>query len=204
MFNLVRSVSSHPILFTAVAALAVAACGGAPEGGTAEGSQIATTSDALSSPVLPSPTLAVPAGNQAVFAFDAIGVQIYTCSATATGYGWVFTGPEATLYKQNGNVAGKHYLGPTGPTWQYLDGSKVVGSKIAAFTADPTAIPELLLKAVSHDGDGRMSDVTYIQRLDTVGGLAPSTGCDASAVGNTARVDYTATYFFSEASDGDD
>jgi hypothetical protein len=38
--------------------------------------------------------------------------------------------------------------------------------------------------------------VTYIQRLDTVAGLAPTTGCDATTVGTTARVDYTATYFF--------
>jgi hypothetical protein len=41
-----------------------------------------------------------------------------------------------------------------------------------------------------------MADVSYIQRLDTAGGLAPTTGCDASHVGAIARVDYTATYFF--------
>jgi hypothetical protein len=90
-------------------------------------------------------------------------------------------------------VKGKHYVGPT---WESTDGSTVVGTKLAAFAADPTAIPELLLQAVSHTSDGSMSDVTYIQRLDTVAGLAPTTGCDATTVGTTARVDYTATYFF--------
>ena len=70
-----------------------------------------------------------------------------------------------------------------------------------AITADPTAIPELLLKAVSHSGDGRMSGVTYVQRLDTVGGLAPTAGCDTA--GATARVDYTATYYFYAANDDD-
>jgi Protein of unknown function (DUF3455) len=198
MFN--KSLRS--ILFTTAAAITVAACGGAPEEGSTSASEIATTSDALRAPVLPSPTLAVPAGNRAAFAFDAIGVQIYACSKTATGFGWVFQAPEATLYKDNGKATGSHYVGPT---WEFKDGSKVVGAKVAGFTADPTAIPELLLKAVSHDGDGRMSGVTYIQRLDTVGGLAPASGCDASTPpGTTARVDYTATYFFYEASDGDD
>jgi hypothetical protein len=41
-----------------------------------------------------------------------------------------------------------------------------------------------------------MTDVTYVQRLDTAFGLAPATGCDATQVGATARVDYTATYYF--------
>ena len=114
----------------------------------------------------------------------------------------VFQAPEATLYGRNGRVEGKHYAGPT---WESKDGSTVTASKVAAFTADPTAIPELLLKAVAHGGeDGRMSDVTFIQRLDTVGGLAPATGCDATQVGAVARIDYTATYYFYEADDDAD
>jgi hypothetical protein len=79
-----------------------------------------------------------------------------------------------------------------------------VGTKIAAFVVDPTAIPWLLLQAASHVGDGRMSSVTYIQRFDTVGGIAPAGGCDATTVGTVARVDYTATYYFYRAKDRDD
>jgi hypothetical protein len=133
--------------------------------------------------------------------FDAHGVQIYSCNATsATTYGWVFQAPEATLYNPGGQVAGTHYAGPT---WQADDGSTVVGKKLAAYTADASSIPWLLLQAVSHGGDdGRMTPVSYVQRLDTVGGKAPATGCDASHVGDVARVDYTATYFFYKASDG--
>jgi hypothetical protein len=58
----------------------------------------------------------------------------------------------------------------------------------------------ILLQAVSHTGDGRMSKVTYVQRLDTAGGLAPAAGCDADHVGKEADVDYTATYYFYRAS----
>ena len=35
-----------------------------------------------------------------------------------------------------------------------------------------------------------------IQRLDTAGGVAPSTGCDAAHEGTEARVDYSANYDF--------
>jgi hypothetical protein len=140
--------------------------------------------------------LAVPEGNKLAFAYDAIGVQIYGCDATATGYAWVFRAPEAKLYAHHGKSAGTHYAGPT---WQANDGSTVVGTKIADYSADPNAIPWLLLGATSHAGQGRMSDVTFIQRLETTAGKAPATGCDASHVGETARVDYTATYYFYEA-----
>lgn len=185
-------------LSTILGSIFALACGSAPDQGS-KGGSVAQTSQAVeSAPDLPSPILAVPDGNTLAFSFDGVGVQIYTCSATSSGYGWVFTAPEATLYDAQGHVAGSHYAGPT---WEYRDGSKVVGKKVAAFTADPTAIPDLLLIAVSHEGDGRMSEVTYIQRLDTVGGIAPATGCDSTTVGATARVDYTATYYFYRASD---
>jgi hypothetical protein len=172
-------------------------------GGKVGSESTSTTAEALSRscpPPVPS-NIAVPAGNKLKMSFDGVGVQIYTCKATsATTYGWVFTAPDATLYGRHGRVEGTHYAGPT---WQANDGSTVVGSKIAAYTPDPTAIPWLLLGAVSHTGDGRMDDVTYVQRLETTGGIAPATGCDAGHVGDVARVDYTATYFFYEATDGD-
>jgi hypothetical protein len=41
-----------------------------------------------------------------------------------------------------------------------------------------------------------MQNVSYIQRLDTAGGLAPTTGCTADHVGEIAEVPYTATYYF--------
>lgn len=198
--------SIFTVVCSALISCLAVACGAAPDTSpngdvgavSAPGSQALSMKDA---PALPSPTLAVPAGNRLAFHYDAVGVQIYDCKANATGASWVFRAPEATLYGRGGEIEGKHYAGPT---WESKDGSKVVASKIAAFTADPASIPELLLGAVSHTGDGRMSGVTYIQRLDTVGGLAPKDGCDATLVGATARVDYTATYYFYEAEEADD
>jgi len=151
----------------------------------------------LALPTLPSPTLAVPDGNQLAFHFAASGVQIYTCKSAATGFTWTFDAPEAALTDRSHHVVVKHYAGPT---WESVDDrSAVVASKLAAFSASPKAIPELLLQASTHVGKGLLSDVIYIQWLETTGGLAPSNGCDASHVGDTARVDYTASYFFYKA-----
>jgi Protein of unknown function (DUF3455) len=138
--------------------------------------------------------LAVPAGQRRAFQWKAQGVQIYTCQADAgAAAAWVFTAPEAKLRDAQGRDAGTHFAGPT---WQALDQSRVVGKKLVAASPDPTSIPWLLLQAESHEGNGVMAAVTYIQRLDTKGGLAPATGCDASHLGETARVDYSASYAF--------
>ena len=111
----------------------------------------------------------------------------------------MFRAPEADLFGKRGRIAGSHYAGPT---WEGLDGSTVVAGRVAGVTVDATAIPWLLLQATSNTGDGRMSDVTFIQRLETVGGLAPATGCDAAHIGAVADVPYTALYAFYEARRG--
>jgi hypothetical protein len=139
------------------------------------------------------PTALTPAGDQTLeYSYLGVGVQIYTCTANATGAAWVFTAPQADLIDDQGHHKGTHFAGPT---WESNDGSKVVAAKVAAVTVDATAIPWLLLTAISHDGSGHFADVTTVQRLDTVGGLAPATGCDATTVGSTAQVPYSAQYF---------
>jgi hypothetical protein len=184
------------------AALATTACGGvpgsaAPGGAVAEVTATSATRSACRAP-LPSATLEVPPGNELEFQLAATGFQIYACTATAAGPAWVFKAPEADLFDRTGALAGTHFAGPT---WKALDGSSVVGARVAGFTPDPASIPWLLLSAASHAGDGRMEEVTYIQRVATVGGLAPAVGCDeaAAAAGAVARVPYTAIYCFSEA-----
>ena len=123
----------------------------------------------------------------------ATGFQIYTLKADAAGKpGWTLTAPEATFEGENG-LKGKH---SEGPTWEStIDGSKVVGMKLAEEPSpDAGAIPWLLLKAKSHEGKGVFSGVTFIQRINTVGGVAPKVG-DAKA-GEMARVAYSADYVF--------
>jgi hypothetical protein len=102
--------------------------------------------------------------------------------------------PQAELMDENGAVVGKHYKGPV---WEAADGSKVGGQvQQRASAPNANAVPWLLLKAASHEGDGAFARVTYIQRVDTEGGVAPAAGCDKSHAGAEASADYQATYFF--------
>ena len=135
------------------------------------------------------PRLRVEVGNKLVFHVYADGVQIYRWDGTS----WTFVGPEAVLFADaafNGEV-GIHYAGPT---WESNSGSKVVGMVTERCVPDSEAIPWLLLKRISSEGPGIFGRVTFIQRLNTSGGLAPTD--PGGSMGEIARVPYTAEYFF--------
>jgi FtsP/CotA-like multicopper oxidase with cupredoxin domain len=150
-------------------------------------------------PDVPS-AIAVPDGHKVFLVAHAVGVQIYRCTATASGFAWSFVAPGADLYGENGKHAGSHFAGPT---WRARDGSTVVARRVAGVTVDPAAIDWLLLAATStaSGGDGdRLAGTTYIQRTATSGGLAPAaTDCNAATAGAQAEVPYTADYHFWKA-----
>jgi hypothetical protein len=136
-----------------------------------------------------------PAGQSVIARVSAQGSQIYECqTGEDAGSAWKLVGPDAVLTDAAGAPAGRHYAGPT---WEAPDGSKVVGVLVQKSDA-PTAgaIPWLLLAAKSTAGAGKLANVTSIQRVDTVGGVAPATGCDAGRGGNRQSVPYRATYYF--------
>jgi len=136
--------------------------------------------------------LQVPAGNKVAFHAYAEGVQIYRWNGTS----WTFVAPEAVLFAHagGGGVVGTHYAGPT---WESASGSKVVGTVLERATPDPNAIDWLLLKAKANEGSGIFAHVTFIQRVNTVGGKAPT--APGTQVGEEARVPYTADYYFYRA-----
>jgi hypothetical protein len=136
-----------------------------------------------------SPNLQPPAGETLLRQVNAVGDQVYTCD----GSKWVLAGPDAKLFDEAGKQVGSHFAGPT---WEWSDGSRVVGRPIATATPDPNSIPWLLLTAVDHQGDGFMKQVSSIQRLATKGGKAPGEGCDGSHKDEQTRAHYTATYRF--------
>jgi hypothetical protein len=141
--------------------------------------------------------LAPPASSVLLFELAATGDQIYTCEADpndASAYAWTFKAPEADLFNSRGELVGTHFAGPT---WQGLDGSAIVAAVVERSDApDPSAIPWLLLEAQEGSGGGAFSTITYVQRIDTVGGVAPSEECDEAHEGDEARVPYEATYAF--------
>ena len=134
--------------------------------------------------------LQVAAGNKLFFRVYAEGVQIYRWSGTS----WVFVAPEAVLSANPGGtgVVGLHYAGPT---WESITGGKVVATRLDGCSPDATAIPWLLLQTVS--ADGIFSPVTFIQRVNTKGGLMPT--APGISVGAVAEVPYSTEYYFYRA-----
>ena len=145
----------------------------------------------------------VEQGHEVSLVGHAAGVQIYSCTAGASGPRWTFVGPRADVYATNGNLLMTHF---SGPTWQARDGSTVVASRVDGATVDSSAIPWLLLAATSTSpgprGGDRLASTTFIQRINTTGGLEPPAGeCNASTAGTTKEVPYTADYYFWKATD---
>ncbi len=138
-----------------------------------------------------------PAGNKAFVTLSATGDLNYECRPVADKPGthaWAFVGPDAKLWDASKKEVGKYYAGPT---WEAADGSKVTGAQVATAPGAAGAIPLQLVKAASSSGTGAMTDVTFIQRLNTVGGVAPTTpACAAANVGAKTTVPYSADYVF--------
>ena len=156
--------------------------------------------------------LVPPTGNQMFLVGHVLpnaGVQIYKCTSTTAPdgtvkTGWTFVAPRATLTGDNGQVIATHFAGPT---WQAADGSKVTAKAIAKdptdadfHPADAKNIQQLLLQVTSPptEDEGRLSATTYIQRLNTGGGVPPAS-CDPKVDTNQLEVPYTADYVFWKA-----
>lgn len=159
------------------------------------------TAFGLSAPPVPA-AIAVPAGHVAFLAGHATGFQVYQCQAANGAHAWTLVTPLAGLTDERGALTILHFAGPT---WQArADGSKVVGARVAGVAAPiPNAIPWLLVSRVSSTGGPRgstLTPTTFIQRINTTGGVAPpAAGCGAAQAGTTASVPYTADYYFFRA-----
>lgn len=163
-------------------------------------------------PAVPS-NLEVPAGNTAFLISHAKGTQNYVCLPKDAGFAWTFFGPQATLFDDSENQQITHFLGANPaengtqrPAWQDSGDTSAVWAAAIASSSDPKyvakrTIPWLLLQVVG-DQYGptlghKLTYTTYIQRVNTSGGVAPATGCSVAAdLGKKALVPYTADYVF--------
>ncbi len=168
--------------------LVLAACSTTTPGGK--------TDSTLKASNIPS-AIAVPGSSKLAFTLRASGLQNYECRAKTAApgsYDWVFVSPEAALYDKSDSRVGRHY---GDLTFEYGDDSKVAGSIVAEAPAtEPASIAWLLLKGTPAPRTGVMSGVTYVQRVNTHGGVAPSDDCSASTAGTRKGVRYSADYLF--------
>jgi hypothetical protein len=135
-----------------------------------------------------------PANEQLLQQVHAKGYQIYNCKGDGAQFTWVLKAPEAQLTDKSGKPFGKHFAGPS---WEANDGSRVTGKAVAnAPSPDADSIPWLLVMVVSHSGEGVLARATSIQRINTKGGKAPASDCDAAHAGQEERAPYSADYVF--------
>jgi hypothetical protein len=155
-------------------------------------------------PPLVAPPLVVPSGATVKLHVQVVGAQIYKCEAAGavdpsavpgeTIYTWVEKDTDGALFDASGVPVGTQ---GAGPRWSYSDGSVANGTKVIELSADMAdALPWRLLRVTSTTGAGLLADVTYVQRLSTVGGKAPASGCAEGSAGEETRVGYVADDYF--------
>jgi uncharacterized protein DUF3455 len=123
--------------------------------------------------------------------FHAEGAQLYECKPDGNSkLVWQFREPIAALML-DGKTVGTHYAGPS---WQLVDGSsvraKAAGSAPGASAND---IPWLKLEVTERRGNGTLSQVTTVQRINTRGG---TTKGPCETAGEFRGVPYSADYVF--------
>jgi len=139
----------------------------------------------------PLPDAIASPGETVVLTVHAEGAQVYECKAGADGkLAWAFREPIASLLV-DGKTIGRHYAGPN---WEHIDGSAVVG-KVSGSAPGATAddIAWLKLQVVSSRGNGVLTGVTTVQRINTKGGKLDGT-CDKA--GSFKSAPYSAEYVF--------
>jgi Protein of unknown function (DUF3455) len=184
----------------------------------------AAHAEQITPPAVPD-NLKVAEGSKAFLVGHATGTQNYICLPSGTGFAYALFTPEATLFSDHFKQLTTHFFsvnpnpadnGAIRATWQHSRDSSIVWAKVALDGASTDqafvrlgAVAWLLLDVVGTQegpaGGDTLTVTTQVQRLNTSGGAAPSTGCSVSTdVGKKAFVPYTADYFFYRIPDGDD
>ena len=149
--------------------------------------------------------LEVEDGNVVFLVGHGFGTQNYVCApstTSVTGVAFSLFTPQATLFDDAGGQLTTHFFSPNsdprvGPpeagtiraTWEDSRDTSRVWAAVLQQSLDRhfvriDAVAWLLLKtagvAAGPTGGNRLTKTTFIQRVNTVGGLAPGTGCSTS------------------------
>lgn len=176
--------------------------------------------DSITPPDVP-PGLEVEVGNKPFLVGHAFGTQNYICLPSGTGFAYGLFTPEATLFDDDAEQIITHFFSPNPDpsdngtiraTWEdSRDSSRFFGAVVQASTdarfVARDAIAWLLISRAGVQagptGGDRLTKVTFVQRVNTAGGVAPATGCASAAdVGRKAFVPYAADYVFYKGKGG--
>jgi hypothetical protein len=168
------------------------------------------------------PNLKVEDGNELFLVGHGVGTQNYICTSSPTspsGFAFSLFTPEATLFDDTGDQLITHFFSPNDDprlappergairvTWEDSRDTSRVWAFLFQQSLDEEfvqrgAVPWLLLQesgvAAGPTGGDRLTKTTFIQRLNTAGGVAPAEGCSTfQDLGRKAFVPYSADYFF--------
>lgn len=155
-------------------------------------------------PVLPG-SIAVPPGVTLVAGYRASGSVFYACEALPDdgGAAWL-SAPSATLYGDDCTAVAAYSFVGGNPTWTGLTGTSSVTARVDGVlwvssidSGSPNELPWLRFVSTMNPGAGILQNITYVQQVDTSGGLKPPMPCDPrSAAVKTVSVPYSATYYF--------
>jgi len=142
----------------------------------------------------------VPAGHRIAMETVGVGEITYECRArkdSAGQFEWVFVGPEARLLSRTGQPVGR-YFGPPA-TWESNDGSRLTATQLAVAPSGSANLPLQLVRANPAMGMGALQGISHIQRVATVGGVAPAAACGEANQSARQTVKYQADYIFWKA-----
>ena len=201
-----RTEAGRRILAAAAALLLAACAGGPPTAGRAPpppaGAPAAPEAGVAPAPApseQPSrPSLGLftriraPSEAEPILELAATGVQIFRCEPDKDGFHWVFRLPEAELRDARRQVVAHH---GANYSFEHVDGSRLIGT-IVGYDSAPSddSVHWLLLRTQSY-GQGEFEKVTYVQRVDTSGGMPPAQ-CAADQANQILRVPFSAKFIF--------
>jgi hypothetical protein len=141
----------------------------------------------------------------------ATGTQNYMCLPSGSGFKFKLVTPRATLANEVGKQITTHYFSPNPieqgvvrATWEHSRDSSIVWGKVVDgdnITVNSDAIDWLRVTVTGTEegptGGDTFAHTTFVQRINTVGGLARPEGCSSLAdVGAQQFSPYTADYVF--------
>jgi hypothetical protein len=156
------------------------------------------TSGVPSGPLTEAPALGwfskikVPDDQQPVLRLAARGVQVFRCEQRNGAYGWWFRLPEAALSDAAGAVVGRH---GADFSFEHTDGSRLLGKVVASDAAPRETDLRWLLLSTRSFGEGAFTGISYVQRVNTTGGMPPAR-CEPKQANQLLRVDFTAEFVF--------
>jgi hypothetical protein len=121
------------------------------------------------------------------------GAQVFRCEARGSAFTWVYRLPEADLVDAGGKALVRH---GANFSFEHADGSRLLGTVVEFDEApDPKKDLRWLLLSTRSFGDGALSGITFVQRVNTIGGMPPAK-CDAGQQSRLLRVDFSADFVF--------